>query len=51
MFAEQSPSEKHRLLKFVVSNSTWKSGELAINFRQLFAMIAEIIALAAQQNV
>src|SRR5258708_2292699 len=42
LFAKQEPSEKRRLLNFVLSNSTWKGGELSIIFRQPFDLISEI---------
>lgn len=41
LFARQEPHEQRRLLKFVLSNSTWKNGELAATFRQPFDLIAE----------
>ena len=31
---------KHRLLDFVLSNSTWGDGELRVKFRQPFDLIA-----------
>ena len=40
LFAKQSASEKRRLLDFVLSNSTWGNGELTVEFRQPFDMIA-----------
>jgi hypothetical protein len=33
-------SEKRRLLDFVLSNSTWGNGELTVEFRQPFDLIA-----------
>jgi site-specific DNA recombinase len=42
LFAKQEPNEKRRLLNFVLSNSTWKSGALSITFRQPFDLISEI---------
>ncbi|MFT3941568.1 recombinase family protein [Rhodopseudomonas sp.] len=41
LFAKQEPEQKRRLLKFVLSNSTWKNGELAATFRQPFDLIAQ----------
>jgi site-specific DNA recombinase len=41
LFRKQEPAEKRELLKFVVSNSTWKDGKLAISFRQPFDLISE----------
>jgi site-specific DNA recombinase len=39
MFEKQGPPEKRRLLNFVLSNSTWKDGELTPEFRQPFNML------------
>ena len=40
LFGKQPPSEKRRLLNFVLSNSTWKGSELSAEFRQPFDMLA-----------
>ncbi len=40
LFARQPAREKRRLLDFILSNSTWANGELAVEFRQPFDMIA-----------
>jgi len=40
LFQKQEPSEKRRLLNFLLSNCTWKGGELRATFRQPFDMIA-----------
>ncbi len=40
LFQKQPPSEKRRLLNFVLSNCTWKGGELSAEFRQPFDMLA-----------
>src|SRR5262249_45884900 len=48
LFEKQEPREKRRLLNFVVSNCTWKSGELVANLRQPFDLLAETAAVAAQ---
>ena len=40
LFGRQPPSEKRRLLNFVLSNCTWKGGELSVEFRQPFDMLA-----------
>ena len=40
LFEKQSGSEKRRLLDFVLSNSTWGNGQLTVEFRQLFDLIA-----------
>lgn len=47
LFAKQEPHEERRLLNFVLSNSLWKNGELAVTYRQPFDLIAEATALAA----
>ena len=48
LFEKQEPREKRRLLNFVVSNCTWKDGELVANLRQPFDLLAETTAVAAQ---
>jgi DNA invertase Pin-like site-specific DNA recombinase len=48
LFEKQEPREKRRLLNFVVSNCTWKGGELKANLRQPFDLLAETAAIAAQ---
>ena len=40
LFEKQKPSEKRRLLNFVLSNCTWKDGQLHATFRQPFDMLA-----------
>lgn len=46
LFARQEPHEQRRLLNFVLSNSTWKNGELTPAFRQPFDLIAQAAASA-----
>jgi hypothetical protein len=46
LFVKQEPHEQRRLLNFVLSNSTWKNGELTPVFRQPFDFIAEAAANA-----
>jgi site-specific DNA recombinase len=50
LFAKQKPSEQRRLLNFVLSNSTWKNGELTPAFRQPFDLIAEVATKAKDQE-
>ena len=40
LFRKQIASEKRRLLNFVLSNCIWKEGELRVNYRQPFEMLA-----------
>ena len=40
LFKKQEPREKRRLLDFVVSNCTWKNGELDATYRQPFDLLA-----------
>ncbi len=40
LFEKQSASEKCRLIDLVRSNSTWGNGELNVEFRQRFDLIA-----------
>jgi site-specific DNA recombinase len=48
LFEKQEPRERRRLLNFVVSNCTWKDGQLVANLRQPFDLLAETTAIAAQ---
>lgn len=41
LFVKQSPTEKRRLLNFMVSNSVWMDGELTVTYKQPFDMLAE----------
>ena len=49
LFEKQSASEKRRLLDFVLSNSSWGDGELTVEFRQPFDLIA-VGATELKQN-
>jgi site-specific DNA recombinase len=40
LFEMQPPSEKRKLLKVVVSNSTWKDGQLRVEYRQPFDLFS-----------
>ena len=40
LFEMQVPREKRRLLELVVSNSTWKGGQLTVKYRQPFDLFA-----------
>jgi site-specific DNA recombinase len=48
LFESQPPSEKRKLLDFVLSNSRWKDGKLEAEYRQPFDLIAAA-ALADRQ--
>jgi hypothetical protein len=41
LFEKQEPREKRRLLNFLVSNCSWKVGELTTTLRQPFDLLAE----------
>ena len=41
LFKRQEPREKRRLLNFLVSNCSWKRGELTVTLRQPFDILAE----------
>jgi site-specific DNA recombinase len=41
LFERQEPREKRRLLNFLVSNCSWKGGELTATLRQPFDLLAE----------
>ena len=45
LFAKQEPHEQRRMLNFVLSNSSWKDGELSVTFRQPFDLIAQTTTL------
>jgi site-specific DNA recombinase len=48
LFESHPPSEKRKLLDFVLSNSKWKDGKLEADYRQPFDLIASA-ALADRQ--
>ena len=48
LFQRQRPSERRRLLDFVLSNCSWKGGELSATFRQPFDLLA--VAAATHKN-
>jgi site-specific DNA recombinase len=51
LFEKQEPREKRRLLDFVVSNCSWKGGELTAAFRQPFDLLAKTTAIAERAAV
>jgi site-specific DNA recombinase len=51
LFEKQPASEKRLLLDFVVSNSTWANGELKVDFRQPFDLIAVGVTESKQMKV
>ena len=48
LFESQPPMEKRKLLNFVLSNCTWKGGELVAKYRQPFDVLA--VAVASEQQ-
>ena len=50
LFERQEPREKRRLLVFVLSNCSWKDGEVIATFRQPFDLLAESTAVAARPD-
>ena len=50
LFEKQDSREKRRLLNFLVSNSTWRDGELSATLRQPFDLIAETSAIEAKRK-
>ena len=48
LFEKQKPREKRRLLSFLLSNCTWRDGEVVATFRQPFDLLAETAATAAR---
>ena len=51
LFEKQPASEKRRLLDFVLSNSTWKDGELSVTYRQPFDMLAVTTSASNEKKV
>ena len=51
LFEKQDSREKRRLLNFLVSNSSWRDGELTVQLRQPFDLIAEAMAIEAKRKV
>ena len=45
LLEKQPAAEKRRLLDCVVSNSTWKAGELTAEYRQPFDLLADAVRL------
>ena len=50
LFAKQDAREKRRLLNFLVSNCSWRDGELTATLRQPFDLIAETTAIEAKRK-
>ncbi len=50
LFAKQNAREKRRLLNFLVSNCSWRDGELTATLRQPFDLIAETTAIDAKRK-
>jgi site-specific DNA recombinase len=50
LFEKQEPREKRRLLDFVLSNSSWKGGELVPQYRQPFEMIGHAATACADRK-
>ncbi len=50
LFAKQDAREKRRLLNFLVSNCSWRDGELTATLRQPFDLIAETTAIDAKRK-
>ena len=48
LFGAQPAGEKRRLLNFVLSNSRWQHGELAVEFKEPFDILVESVVQAAQ---
>jgi site-specific DNA recombinase len=48
LFAKQEPREKRRLLNFLLSNCTWKDGEVIATLREPFDLLVESAMSAAR---
>ena len=51
LFERQQPREKRRLLNFVLSNCSWKDGEVVATFRQPFDLLAQTTATATRNEM
>ena len=49
LFESQPPIEKRKLLNFVLSNCTWKGGELSAKYRQPFDVLGVAVASERQR--
>jgi site-specific DNA recombinase len=47
LFERQEAREQRRLLNFLVSNCSWKDGQLCAIFRQPFDLLADTVTTAA----
>lgn len=50
LFEKQPAAGKRRLLNFVLSNCSWKGGELTVTYRQPFDIIATSVAEQAKEK-
>ena len=50
LFEKQEAREKRRLLDFLVSNCSWKDGQLTTEFRQPFDALADTVMAAASAS-
>ena len=50
LFQKQEPREKRRLLNFLLSNCSWKDGELMAVFRQPFDMFVNANSACKQRQ-
>jgi site-specific DNA recombinase len=50
LFESQQPTEKRKLLNFVLSNCTWQGGELTAEYRQPFEGLEVAIAWERQRT-
>jgi site-specific DNA recombinase len=46
LFAKREAKEKRRLLGFLVSNCSWKGGELTAELRQPFGLLQQTVSAA-----
>jgi site-specific DNA recombinase len=49
LFESKPPAEKRKLLNFVLSNCSWKGGELTVKYRHPFELLAVAVASEKQQ--
>jgi site-specific DNA recombinase len=51
LFARQPAKEKRSLLNFLLSNSTWAQGKLAVEFKEPFDLLIETLEAAERVEV
>ncbi len=50
LYEKQPPAERRKLLNFVLSNSTWRDGDLEVAWRQPFDLLAESFSAVSEND-